>query len=295
MDTALLRLFHAAYIYTRRLSHTVITRHPVLDKALGDPLRLFTRRWEWKVTYHALPNPIRIGKNCFFHRSEDAYIISRLSLKVYEPEVNEQIMKLLQPGMTMVDVGANLGWYTCLAAQLIGPSGYVYAFEASPSTVEVLRKNIAVNGNKNIKVTAKGVTDKADKVTFFVEEASGASSLFSSGHEVTRMEVEAISLDEFFQQEGWPPVHLVKIDIEGAEKLALEGMRQLSQRNPQLMLIVEINLKAFSLEELLGALQRCGFSRFRALELGKELSVPQDIPLLLEATRRLTVNLLCQK
>src|SRR6266487_4280499 len=198
-------------------------------KAPGNPLRLFTQRWEWELIYRVLPNPVRIGEHLFFHRPEDAYIISRLSLDAYEPEVNEQITKLLQPGMIMVDVGANVGWYTLLAARAVDASGCVYAFEASPSTVEVLRKNVAASGHSNIKIISKGVTNKAGKVPFFVEDASGASSLFSSGHEVTRTEVEAISLDEFFQKEDWPPVHLVKIDIEGAEKLALDGMRQLSQ------------------------------------------------------------------
>jgi FkbM family methyltransferase len=295
MNKKLLSHIHTSYAHTRHLVHSIITRYPVLDKVLGNPLRLFTQRWEWELTYRALPNPVFIGNHWFFHRPEDAYIISRLSLNAYEPEVNEQITKVLKPGMTVIDVGANLGWYALLAARLIGPFGRVYAFEASPSTVEVLSENVAANSYRNITILAKGVADKAGVVPFFVEDASGASSLFSSGHEVNRTEVEATSLDEFFQQEGWPLVHLVKIDIEGAEKLALEGMRELSKRNPQLKLIVEINLKAFSLEALMSTLQSCGFSRFWALELGKDLSVPLDIPLVLAAMRRLTVNLFCQK
>jgi FkbM family methyltransferase len=198
--------------------------------------------------------------------------------------------------MTVVDVGANIGWYTLLCARLVGPSGHVYAFEAAPSTEELLRKNVSANGYRNVTSINRAVSDKEGRELFFIDDySSGGSSLLMKDHGKNSIEVETVSLDEFFREKGWPQVDLVKIDIEGVEKLALEGMRELSERNPQLKLIVEVNLKAFGLEELFGALQACKFSRFRALEMGKDLSIPKDFPLIIAATHRITVNLFCQK
>ncbi len=284
-----------AYANSRKKIHALVTGMPWLDRTVGAPLRSFAGRWEWKIAYRALPNPLPIDGCLFFHRPEDAYIVSRLSLKAYEGEVRKQISELLKPGMTLVDVGANLGWYVLLGARLVGPSGRVYAFEAASSTATVLAKNIAANHHRNVTIVTKAVTDRSGRISFFIEDSSGGSGVFASGRETDRTEVEAVSLDEFFQEQGWPEVHVIKIDVEGAEKLVLSGMRELSRRNPALKLIVEINFRRFSLEELFDALQLCGFSRFRALELGRNLVVPRDYQVILDAARRITVNLLCEK
>lgn len=80
-----------SYVNSRRLFHSLITRVPWLDRVVGNPLRAFTSRWEWKLTYRALPNPLPLDGYLLFHRPTDAYIIARLGLNAYEGEVRQQI------------------------------------------------------------------------------------------------------------------------------------------------------------------------------------------------------------
>jgi hypothetical protein len=113
--------------------------------------------------------------------------------------------------------------------------------------------------------------------------------------------VETITLDDFFAGEGWPPVHLIKMDIEGAEKLALEGMMELSARNPDLKLILEFSpgtQRAASVtpEELFDTLATLGFRKFFAIKGGLQpLAIPEDIPRLVRLAGDGYVNLLCEK
>ncbi len=113
--------------------------------------------------------------------------------------------------------------------------------------------------------------------------------------------VEVISLDKFFLERGWPPIDLIKIDVEGAEKMVLEGMRGLIERNRDLKLIIELNPSFLSIadtsaEELLGLLSGLGFDRVRVLsgEM-KVYIIPQDIPYLANLGRKSGyVNLFCE-
>lgn len=296
MNQQLLSFVHTAYVNSRRVSHSLLTRFPCVDRAIGDPLRLLTRRWEGKIVHHALANPLQVEGHLIFHLPEDAAFVSRLKLNAYEREVYNQILRILHVGMTMVDVGAHIGWYSLVAARVVGPNGRVYAFEAVPHTAETLQKNISINKYENIELIQNAVGNTVGKLPFYIDKSfSSSSSLFPINHELNAVEVETTTLDQFFQEEDWPPVHLVKLDIEGAEKLALDGMQELSRRNSSLKVIVEVNLRKFSLEELIDSLKGCGFYRFYALELGKTVVMPRDIPHILCASRSITVNLFCEK
>jgi hypothetical protein len=113
--------------------------------------------------------------------------------------------------------------------------------------------------------------------------------------------VETTTLDEFFAGEGWPSVNVVKVDIEGSEKDALEGMRELIRRNPQLKLIMEFspsNQSAAGVtgEELFGTLRSAGFKQFSAIQASLwVLAIPQDIRRLATRFRDRHINLLCEQ
>jgi len=113
--------------------------------------------------------------------------------------------------------------------------------------------------------------------------------------------VETTSLDNFFEGEGWPSVKVIKMDIEGAEKAALEGMRQLVARNLSLKLIMEFSPgtqvgAGVSPDELFSILTEIGFTKFFAIRSSLEpLNIPQDIPHLVQMAGGGYVNLLCEK
>lgn len=226
----------------RLLIQSFIGWSPFLTRVFNETLRV--RRWRLlqfvlKLLRFVLPNPINVEGHVLFHHPTDYYAALGLGID-YEPEVKKTVIQFLRPGMTMIDAGANIGYYTLLAARAVGPHGHVYAFEPMPSTVELLRKNVEVNGyNDRVTIVPKAVTDKSSKVRIFLDDVhSGVSSMFSSGDKKDFVDVEGVSLDEFFSQQAWPPIHIIKMDIEGAEKLALDSMRELIHRNPELKLIV---------------------------------------------------------
>ncbi|MEE8199974.1 MAG: FkbM family methyltransferase, partial [Candidatus Acidoferrales bacterium] len=168
-----------------------------------------------------------------------------LLLDRYEEETTELLERWLQPGMTVVDVGAHVGYYTLLAARRVGPTGKVYAFEPEPRNYEALRKNIELNGyGEHVVAVPKAVSSKTGKSWLFLGgDGPGTHTLVrgEERREETRIPVEVTTLDDFFRERNWPRVDWIKMDIEGGEPAALEGMRETLRRSPDLKLVVEFS------------------------------------------------------
>ena len=161
-------------------------------------------------------------------------------LGIYEREVCRALISRVKPGWSVADVGAHIGYFTLLLAKLVGPSGRVFAFEPVPINFEVLSKNVALNGYHWVILEKKAVTNRNDSVTLHVpkQRFTKQASIIQQGGET--IEVEATSLDAYWETMGNPPLHLVKMDIEGAEDAALEGMKRLlHQQRP--IVVVEIH------------------------------------------------------
>lgn len=102
-------------------------------------------------------------------------------------------------------------------------------------------KNITLNGCQNVIPVQKAVCETQGTAKFFLHIDTVAHSLYPTtlGRGKSAVSVETTSLDHFFEHEGWPPVHLIKMDIEGAELPALAGMTKLIERNKEVCLILE--------------------------------------------------------
>ena len=169
---------------------------------------------------------------------------------IWEPEVTALVQRLLKPGMTFVDVGANIGYYTLLAAKQLGHTGKVYAFEPEPLNFELLSKNVIVNWFSNVvRAEKKAVSAGAGNIDFYVRENyRGNSSIGAVTQEhldvlfdsMEKVQVETVSLDQYFPEP--PSIDLMKIDVEGAELDALQGMRNVLQSNPDIVVICEWSL-----------------------------------------------------
>jgi len=163
-------------------------------------------------------------------------------LGTYEPELQEALREFLKPGMTVYDVGANIGYVTLMIAHNVGSQGKVFAFEALPDNVARIRKNISLNKLENVSVISAAVLDRTAPVTFYVHDSAGmgkaAGSAGRSGeYYKAEISVPGLSLDEFVFKLGNPPPGAVKMDIEGGEVLALPGMqRVLEEYHPLLLL-----------------------------------------------------------
>ena len=147
----------------------------------------------------------------------------------FEAPVTLVIRQLIDPGGTFIDVGANWGYFTLMMAEHVGPLGRVLAVEADPRIHAILERNIALNDLPQVQVfhTAAAAESGVLSLIGFDEcgDNWGTSRITgASGHEIDSCEVPARGLDEMLNEGGVDIVDLIKIDIEGAEALALEGM-----------------------------------------------------------------------
>nr|WP_310525188.1 FkbM family methyltransferase [Polymorphobacter sp.] len=161
-----------------------------------------------------------LGRYKMFVDTADVGISSHLLMDGYwEMWTTEAMVATIQPGATVVDVGANLGYFTLLMADLVGPSGQVHAFEPNSAIAKRLRQSVAVNGFAGRTVVHQlGLGDHHGLAGFHVEpgEPGGGHVVPVSGDGPT---VPVSRLDSL----GIVP-DFVKIDAEGAEAAVWRGM-----------------------------------------------------------------------
>lgn len=153
-----------------------------------------------------------------------------------EPEIVHLMHRVLQPGDVAVDGGANVGFFTCLMAQLVGKSGLVYAIEPAPANIRKLEHNLANNKFSNVRVVKSPLYSSHAEVTLHLAPHSGCNSLAPSGDTVGRMLTVATTIDTML--DGQVP-KLIKLDIEGAEVQAILGASKALTSQPYV--VVELN------------------------------------------------------
>jgi FkbM family methyltransferase len=151
--------------------------------------------------------------------------------------------RFLQPGMTVLDVGAHHGFYAMLASRRVGPSGQVIAFEPSSRERKRLMTHLRLNRCTNVRVESFALTDKEGKAPLFVVEgtATGCNSLRppAVAEPTTTEWVQTVRLDDYLRTHGTSRVDLVKVDVEGGELAALRGAAELLGRQPRPVLLCE--------------------------------------------------------
>jgi len=180
---------------------------------------------------------------------------------VFEEYETEIVKKIIKEGDVVVDIGANIGYYTLLFAKLVGKSGKVFAFEPEPTNFNLLKKNCEVNGYKNIQLIKKAVSDNTEKTKLFLNEFNkGAHTLGHSTEFKEFIEIESIKLDDYFENfKG--EINFMKMDIEGAEIKAVKGMPLLLKKMKNIKIMTEFNPKL---------IKNCRFEPEDYVELLKE-------------------------
>ncbi len=144
----------------------------------------------------------------------------------WNPDEYRAFHESVRAGAVVFDVGANLGAYTLLFAQWVGPAGRVFAFEPSPPSVVGLQRHLALNAlDDRVEVVPAAVCDRTGTATFHLHPHGGASGLYTSTDGAS-MDVETTSLDQFCADRRLTP-DVLKIDVEGAELEVLRGARNI--------------------------------------------------------------------
>ncbi len=142
-----------------------------------------------------------------------------------EPHILRVLQQRLSPGDLFVDAGANIGYYSLVAARLVGPSGQVIAVEMMPDTAAVLRENVDANGAGQVRIIAKALSSRGgERVEASTDPSRLGQASIAIGADATRcrvVAVETVRLDAIVPAEG--RIALVKMDLEGGEYDALLG------------------------------------------------------------------------
>ena len=179
----------------------------------------------------------------FVHHERDLHISFMLAKKgIWEPLQTRLVLRLVLNGQTVVDVGANIGYYTLMMSRLVGPRGKILAFEPEPSNFELLRKNIKLNRIGNVVLERKAVAHRDFRADLYLSaENMGDHRLFDARSGRPSCRVDAVALDGHpALEEG--PVHFVKVDTQGAEPSVIDGMTGIIERNRQVLsLLIEFS------------------------------------------------------
>ena len=189
----------------------------------------------------------------------------------------------IRPGHRVLDLGANVGLFTLLFARCVGPRGIVYAFEPGPLSAVLLTANVMLNRYENVIIERAAVTDRSGDISLYVcssgESDNRIDGMVDDHSHGSRVTVRGIALDDYFV--AGECVDVVKMDIQGAEMVALRGMERLVSRSPNIQIVMEYMpaSPAFyhtSPREFLTYIRSLGLNLYDLPEYGSEVPVTED-------------------
>jgi FkbM family methyltransferase len=193
------------------------------------------------------------------------------------------IRRTLLPGQVFVDVGANIGWHSLLAAARVGRRGRVLAFEPATRAYEQLLRNARLNDFANLEAFHFGLSTADASIDIYpCEDAnSGANSLYGSGDGKPIELVKVRRGDDVLEELQVPVVHLCKIDVEGAEVDVLDGLKESFRARRIRAIMIEVNPESLaradhSPGELISMLVANGFS-LREVRTGHPVNQASDL------------------
>lgn len=186
----------------------------------------------------------------------------------WETELQYLFTQIVKKNWTVYDLGANNGIHTLLFSKLVGSGGKVFSFEPIENNIQEIETNYSINHLGNIRIIPKAVSNNTGIAKFKIGKHDKQGSLFGIGSETDiEINVETTTLDECIDN-GVSQPDLVKIDIEGAESLALEGYsKYFSEHKPTLF--IELHTK--EQDKKVGAfLNSHGYKAYRVTKGSRE-------------------------
>jgi FkbM family methyltransferase len=196
-----------------------------------------------------VPVEIAAGLLAGMHMRLDLHTEKDLWLGTYEPALLEAIKTFVNPGQTVYDVGANIGYMSLALAKAVGETGRVVAFEPLPENLARLEANLALNAEgKRVKVVGAAVGEHTAQEQFLVHHSGAMGKLHASTGRQAEYErsltVEVVALDHWAADHNYGSPELIKVDVEGGEASVLKGMRGLLEKTRPTILLELHGLEA---------------------------------------------------
>jgi len=281
----------------KKMNRFINLKYPLITRKIAK-IYIIKHLYRFIVINFLKANTVKIDGHKLFLDSEDS-----LRLSVYgqfEAFETEVIKKEIKEGDVVLDIGANIGYYTLIFAKLVGPKGKVFAFEPDPENFALLNKNIKINEYKNVVLINKAVSNETGEIKLYLNEYNKANhQIYPSKNHRKSILIQTTRLDDFFKDYKGK-IDFVKIDIEGAEYLAIQGMSNLLNKNKNIKIITEFYpcwLENFNVksEEYLKLLSKHGFKLYNLNKNAvKKTSIP-DLSKVYTVRKENYTNLLCKK
>jgi FkbM family methyltransferase len=232
--------------------------------------------WTLKLFRSEGPVPVYVpDRRWLLLTTYNPYLTARLWLGQFQPEftrVFHRIVNSLPSGASVIDAGANVGYYACIAADALkGKGGRVFAFEPHPVVFSYLQRNRAANALDNLLLVQKALADQTGDMPLFANENYPVSSLKPLLRSQSPLYiVQVVTLDDFMSQYPEDKVEFLKIDTEGAELLVLRGASNVIDRHRPVIMYEESESSfapfGYQATDIIMHLSSCDYSIFRIKE-----------------------------
>ncbi|HIG81051.1 MAG TPA: FkbM family methyltransferase [Verrucomicrobiales bacterium] len=193
----------------------------------------------WSIR-QLLPAQVNFGEAVVVLNPDDPVVSGALHFGVYEKAETKFFQTACREGMTFLDVGANIGYYTALAARAVGPTGKIIALEPDPESFKYLEQTIAANAVGNVLAFPVAASDVPAKLPLFISHDNrGDNRMYSPGGKWPTVEVEAVPADDLLAENKIETIDFIKIDVQGYEPKVIAGLRDTITRSPKLTLLTE--------------------------------------------------------
>jgi FkbM family methyltransferase len=182
--------------------------------------------------------------NSVFELDLEDFIQRHIYWGTFERNETRLVQEYLRPGMTFLDVGANVGYYTALAASLVGCGGRVIAFEPSPYAFDKLHAMVVNNKLEQVTAVHAGLSDMAEQGKLYLDAGfhNHSPTMVSHGNATaTTTEINVVSLDDEATRLGIERIDLMKIDVEGYEPKVLAGAKRILKEGRIRAILCEFN------------------------------------------------------
>jgi len=243
---------------------------------------------------------VRVKGNKIFLKKHTPGFLRLLFFGVYEPFETNIFKKQIKKGNIVLDIGANIGYYTLIAAKLVGKDGKVFAFEPDPNNFLLLKKNVKLNNYQNVTLVNKAISDKSKNIKLYLSKNNfGDHRIYKSSENRESINIKCIRLDDYFKKIN-QRVDIIKMDIQGAEWAAIKGMQSLLRKNPNIKIIMEFSsddLRKFGVnpKEFLDFLANLGFIFYNINEKKDKLEFINIDKIMEQFSGKEFTNLLCLK
>jgi len=201
------------------------------------PVKAFRRRFR-NYVQERCKSDLAILDNLKIHVSPSEYV--KLLITDYRGLKTKYFKNNIKENNIVVDVGANIGYYTCLFSKLVGKNGHVYSFEPDPTNYKLLKQNVEENNCRNVTLEQKAVTDKTGTSSLNLSTNSSTShSLYETFENSKTIQINTVGFDDYFH--NVENIDFIKSNAQGGDYPMILGMPNLLNRSKKIGIWLEFS------------------------------------------------------